>query len=393
MPSLIPHTLICTIGTSLIQPNLTKLPMTEEDYYKWLNNQPEKDKKNLTLDLILNLQHSFQNNTLDSVASILGELPEETRLCGAEVNSIHDLISKGFCQSNCQLFFCYSQTPDGEKIRTILELFYRKKGYKVESKEIEGLQDESPKLFRTKGLRNLARVISGVIRDNSPKFCAINATGGYKAQIAIAVLIGQALEVPVYYKHERFSEIISFPPMPISFNFDLWLEKSGIFSILEREEIITWNEDLDKDWNEQMETLVERDGQEICLSPTGQIFHETFKNRFKSNRDEFLPPSIPISQKVSPELSDHGWGNARSKILDFLQKITDKCSYVRQCRTNYWNPDLPSTNRFRRREKEIEGILSDGSWTVKFIVHTSQKTEGQLAACIADLNDRILDFS
>jgi len=36
---------------------------------------------------------------------------------------------------------------------------------------------------------------------------AINATGGYKAQIATTALIGIALDIAVYYKHERFNEM------------------------------------------------------------------------------------------------------------------------------------------------------------------------------------------
>jgi putative CRISPR-associated protein (TIGR02619 family) len=392
MPSNLPHTLICTIGTSLIHPNLANLPENEEAYAKWLERQPKEDRDSLSLDIILNLQSSFQANDLESVALALGQLPGITRLCGAEINSISDLIEKEYCQPNCELFLCHSQTPDGEKIKSILEFYYKGKGYRVKSKEIEGLQDKNPKLFRTKGLRNLAKAVSEVVRDKSPQFCAINATGGYKAQIAIAVLIGQALEVAVYYKHERFSEIISFPPMPIALDFNLWLEKSGILAILEREEIIEWNTDLDEDWNEQMETLIERDGQEIWLSPTGQIFHETFKGRFESDRDTFLPPLVLRNQKIQPELTDHGWGNARSKILNFLQKITDQCSYVKQCRTHYWSPDLSSPVRFRKKGEQIEGIFSNGSWTVKFFVDTSANTEGQLAACIADLNNHALDF-
>jgi putative CRISPR-associated protein (TIGR02619 family) len=392
MPSSLPHTLICTIGTSLIYPNLANLPNNEETYAKWLEKQPQEDQENLSLNLVLDLQASFQANDFESVALALGQLSGTTRLCGAEINSITDLIDKEYCQPNCELFLCYSQTPDGEKIKTILNFYYKGKGYQVKLKEIEGLQDANPKLFRTKGLRNLAKTVSGIVQEKNSQFCAINATGGYKAQIAIAVLIGQALEVPVYYKHERFSEIIAFPPMPIALDFNLWLEKSGILSVLEREEVIEWNSDLDEDWNEQMETLIERDGQEIWLSPTGQIFHETFKGRFESDRDTFLPALIPDNQKIKPELTDHGWGSARSRILDFFQKITNQCSYVKQCRTHYWNPDLSSPVRFRKKGDQIEGIFSNGSWTVKFFVDTSANTEGQITACIADLNNRALDF-
>ncbi|MGI5862875.1 MAG: putative CRISPR-associated protein [Myxococcales bacterium] len=80
----------------------------------------------------------------------------------------------------------------------------------------------SPRGAFVHGLRNLVRAIGKIARDaGGPEWVAINATGGYKAQIAVAVLIGQALGSPVFYKHERFeSEVIAFPPMPVSFDYD-----------------------------------------------------------------------------------------------------------------------------------------------------------------------------
>jgi len=392
MPPQIPHTLICTIGTSLIYRNLASLPKNEDDYPAWLNKQPEEDRQYLSKDFIINLQALFAAKNFKGVAESLVQLPGNTRLCGAEINSITDLIAHQYCQENSELFFCHSQTPEGQNIVNILENYYQQKGYQVKTREIKGLQDQKPKLFRTKGLRNLAKTVSQTIREKNHQFCAINATGGYKAQIAIAVLIGQALEVPVYYKHERFSEIIAFPPMPIALDFNLWLAKSGLLTILEREGIIEWSTELDEDWDEKIETLIEREDGCIYLSATGQVFHETFKGRFESDRDAFLPPPIPNQQKVRPVLTDHSWGNARPKIIDFLQKITEKCSYVKKCRTHYWNPDLSSPIRFRKKEDQVEGILSNGSWTVKFYVDTSANTEGQVVACIADLNSRVQDF-
>ena len=386
------NTLICTVGTSLLYPNLSGLPTNENLYESWLKKQPEEDRKHLPLEFVLKLRDAFTANNIETLAKLLGKLPGTIRLCGAEINSVTDLADRDYCSRDCQLFFCYSQTPDGKKIADILRLFYKVKGYKVILKEILDLQDENPKLFRTKGLRNLAKVISGIIREQTSSFCAINATGGYKAQIAIAVLMGQALGVPVYYKHERFSEIIAFPPMPISLDFNLWLEKNGLLTALDREGVIEWNHELDDEWSEQMETLVEREDNLISLSPTGQIFHETFKGRFESDRDAVLPPSVLNQQKIEPALTSHGWGNARSEILNFLQEITDKCAYVRQCRTHYWNPDLSSPNRFRLKVGQVEGIFSNSSWTVKFYIDTSATTDGQRAACIADLNRRIEDF-
>jgi putative CRISPR-associated protein (TIGR02619 family) len=384
----LPKTLLCTVGTSLFKPNLSGLPKPES-YEEWLKRQPPSDQSHLLPEFISRLKTDFTQKDWQALSQLLTQLPPSTRLCGAEINSIHDLIERGYCAKDMALVFCHSATPDGEQIATILETYYHLQGYKVDLKNIEDLQDSNPKLFKSKGLRNLTKTISQVIWEQGSQYCAINATGGYKAQIAIAVLMGQALGVPVYYKHEQFSEIIEFPPMPVSLDFGLWLEKSGLLTALDCPDMVN-QKDVEDDLDERVEALINReiiDGTTYLeLSPTGQIFHETFKGRFASDRDRVLPPAIPSPQKVQPALTDHSWRNARPVILSYLQKITDQCSYVRQCRTHYWNPDLSSPVRFRIQGEQIEGIFSDGSWTVKFYVDTSAQTHGQRAACIADLN-------
>ena len=385
------NTLICTLGTSLFKPNLFNLP-SQENYDNWLGKQPQEDQKYLNYDLIANLKAALADKNWKDLAKLLGSIPGKTRLCGAEINSITDLIERGYCQEKSSVFLCHSATDEGRDIAKILEYYYKAKGHKTEPQEIEHLQDKNPKLFRTKGLRNLAKKISEIVRNQSSQYCAINATGGYKAQIAIGVLMGQALGVPVYYKHEQFSEIIAFPPMPIGLDFNLWLGISGWLTVLDRGEMVAW-EEIEADWDERLEALVERieiNGKDYLeLSPTGQIFHESFKGRFESDRDRVLPSTIPNNQKKPPHLTDHGWGNARHSILSFMQKIIDEYPYVQGCRTHYWNPDLSSPVLFRLKGEEIEGIFSNGTWTVKFIVDTSATTPGQRAACVADLNGMI----
>jgi putative CRISPR-associated protein (TIGR02619 family) len=403
MQKTIPHTLICTLGTSLFHSNLFKLP-TPESYESWLSKQSEADKQIFSSELINSLNTTLTRNLkLDTekqnwkdTAEYLAKLPGNVRLCGAEINSITDLIKREYCTNNCYLVFCHSATTEGLQIAKILEYYYHLKGHKVKLEEIKDLQDTNPKLFRTKGLRNLTKTISQVVREQSSQFCAINATGGYKAQIAIGVLMGQALGISVYYKHEQFSEIIAFPPMPIGLDFNLWLEISGLLNALDRPSEMVAQEDIEEDWNEKIEALVERVEMQgkiyFELSPTGQIFHETFKGRFASNKDAVLPTPIPINQKQQPALTDHGWGNARTPILNLLQNITHSCSYVRLCRTHYWNPNLSSPALFKLRGEQIEGVFSNGTWTVKFFIETSANNQGQRAACIADMNTLLSDW-
>jgi putative CRISPR-associated protein (TIGR02619 family) len=398
-------TLICTIGTSLLKPNLYGLPETDQ-YMNWLSRQPQQDQDSLSLDLIAELKTRTKNQDCHQVAELLTTIPPTIRLCGAEINSIKDLIQRKYCSEKVHLVFCYSATADGKHIAHILQHYYQISGCSVTLREIEGLQDQDPKIFRTKGLRNLAKQICQTIREFSSEYCAINATGGYKAQISIAVLIGQALSVPVYYKHEQFSEVIAFPPLPIAFDINLWLEKSGWLATLNRKGDMAVavsdpeiEADLQEDIDERFLPLIEKIELEengkpyvlLELSPMGQIFYETFVGYFKSDRDQFLPPPIAPQQKKYPILTEHNWETAKSEIEKYLKSLVDEVPYIRTCRTHYWNKDLSQPTFFRLKANDIEGVLSNGKWTVKFIVETTAITPGQVLACIADLNHHYSD--
>ena len=380
------QTLICTVGISLFFPNLNGLPQPE-GFAAWLAHQPAADHAHLTPAIIAALRDAYQQQDWVALALALGQLPPTLRLAGAEINSIADLLASGDCAPNARLIFCHSDTEQGRAIATLLGDYYNLRGHQTESHAIADLQDADPKRFRTGGLRNLVKTISQVLRNYGPETCAINATGGYKAQIAIAVLLGQALKVPVYYKHERFSEIIAFPPMPISLDFDLWLNHSSWLRTLDSPQGMLPATALANTWEEALEPLVERtviDGVDyVTLSATGQIFHEAFKGRQPDTAA--LPAVVPARQKRSPQLSDHDWGNARSAILRYMQQVTDRCPYVTGCRSHRWNPDLPSVNQFRLKGDAIEGIYSNGSWTVKFWVETTSQTLSQRQDCLLDL--------
>jgi putative CRISPR-associated protein (TIGR02619 family) len=375
-----PQILLCTVGTSLFRPNLEGL---------------KKQLADGTLDAGRRaLAEAYQEKDWPRVARELGRLPGSERLCGAEINSVASMIDKGHVPAGCGLFFLHSDTDDGRNIGAILKAYALDKGHApVEASEIADMQDQDPKRFRTRGLRNLARDICRIIRQFSAPACAINATGGYKAQIAVAVLLGQALGVPVYYKHEMFSEIIAFPPMPIALDFEVWMRAGGMLRDLERSSEPVPAGYYAEDWDEKFESLVERvsiNGQDYLeLSPTGQIFHETFRERFRSSRDQVLPPAVPAGQKKKPILkSDEGHMLAhRDEIERFLVQMTGDVAPVALCVTKYFNPDLPERTRFRLGGDGIEGILSSGGWTVKFRVETSAQTAGQQAAVVAALNE------
>ncbi len=315
------------------------------------------------------------------------------RLCGAEINSIASLIERKYAQPKCGLYFMHSETEQGRQVVEVLCEYYRSLGHEpVKAIEVKDLQDDDPRRFRTKGLRQLVKEISRIIRNHSPAACAINATGGYKAQIAVGVVLGQALGVTIYYKHEQFSEVISFPPLPVALDFELWMRASGMLMNLLDADPVPASRYKDE-WDERYESLVERvqiDGEDYLeLSPTGQIFHETFTDRFRSLKDHLLPP--PASKKLEPRLEKAGWPGEHPEVEQFLRRITDEVPFVVQCCTDYFNPDLPEKTRFFLKGGELKGQFSKGSYTVKFFVKTTAETEGQLAAAMAALNEWLVD--
>lgn len=253
---------------------------------------------------------------------------------------------------------------------------------------VPDLLDSDPKRFRTKGLRNLAKLLAVKIREYGAPACGINATGGYKGQIAIAVLIGQAIGVPVYYKHERFSEIITFPPLPIAFDFEVWMRASGLLTILEKE--AQPRSALPGEWDERYESLVECEPIEgveyLALSATGQIFHDMFRERFRTARDQFLPPPAPT--KRPPKLGAHGViKRLKTELIRFLQAVTDEVPQVTGCETTYCSPDRPEPLSFYETRGIVEGTYSDGTAAVRFRVNTTAQTDGQRAAVVAALNE------
>jgi putative CRISPR-associated protein (TIGR02619 family) len=303
------------------------------------------------------------------------------------------MIENDYVSPNCDVYLVHSDTPSGFFLGEILSFYLKGKDHvRVEAIKVDDLQDENPKLFRTKGLRNLVRGICKIVRERHRDACAINATGGYKAQIAIALLIGQAIGVPVYYMHEKFSEIISFPPMPVSLDFEVWMKASGMLFELSREDIAPFSR-YEEGWEERFEPLVEKETADkvvyVCLSPTGQIFHETFRDRFSSSKDQILPPPAPASRKQAPSIKarEPHTQQYAAELMRFFQRVTNENGPVVCCECNYFNPDLSEPTRFKMTRGEIEGIYTNGTITAKFTIVTTAATEGQKAAVVALLND------
>lgn len=319
------------------------------------------------------------------------------RILGAEINSVDSIVRQGLLSAPGALHLLVSDTDDGRFTGETLKAYFRspRQAHRFETavyRVVEGLTDSDPGRFKNEGLRNLVRLIADVVRKNGPERVLINATGGYKAQISFAGLIGQALGVPVCYMFERFSEVIELPPQPVSFDLRFWLDNASVFYELDSG-LITDSPDFPGD--ERFETLVEKipenENYLVALSAAGQLFHESFRMRFQKDKTALLPPPCGLDPEDKKIVYEDKNANKHAGLKTHLERIMET-PYVKRIFTHYYNPSLPRPNRFRKSAKgessQVEGWYSFAGATTKFDITTTAATPEQQSACIVDLMER-----
>jgi len=360
--------LICTVGTSL--------------------------KGNLANAQDKTFAEMLRQGNVKGIALELSAIEADDRLTGAEINSITSIIKKGLLSSCEYLYLLLSDTDDGDLIGNILKAYYERHQNPcsfehVQSIVIKGLSDQSPHRFKTEGLRNLVKTIAEIVKKHGAESVLINATGGYKAQISFAGMIGQALEIPVCYLFEKFSEVIELPPQPISLDLSFWLENASLFFDLAGDGVEKSPTEKDARFASLVDEIEEDGAKLIGLSATGQLFHEMFQYRFQKQREMLLPPDSGLDpEKKDIDYEDKNGG--RHSGLDAYLKKLCKVSYVKRIYTHYFNPRLPIRNYFRPSTKgglsQVEGGYSDGKATTKFDIVTTAAKMDQRDAAIADLS-------
>ena len=305
------HTLICTVGTSLFESNLSRL--SDSSAGKPCNWRAMRD--------------AFLQKRWKTLASELLQVDPTERVCGAEINSVEEVRKKALAGVE-SVFLLVSDTPQGRETGMVLQEYFKLRRdlalRNVEHCIVEGLQDERPRDFKAHGLRNLVRRAGECIqRAGGPERVLIDATGGYKAQIAIAVLVGQALNVPVTYKHERFSEIIDFPPLPISFDYQILGRNAELLTDLERGQALSSSEvgPLDEKLRVLLTEISESGESLYELGPIGQIYLTGFRIR-----NPIEVALVDAQNPKPPTFSDHHFPTG---FKAFVNKVWEENRWVR----------------------------------------------------------------
>ncbi len=231
----------------------------------------------------------------------------EPKDAGAEINSLSRILQKGD-----RIVFIHSHTEEGKRCAELLRRHYTNEGYQAESVEVPDL-DYTEKKFRNRGLRSLVNILAQQIEEARKRQheVVINATGGFKAEIAYATLIGLLFKVPVCYIHEMFRDIIMLPATPIGWDFSLIADHEEFFEWIEadlrpKSEVDNRLKSLGEDRERITMLLAEEEGYTF-LSPVGEAFYQAYREKIKYAPigNVYLSPSaLEIYRKAEPSVRE-----------------------------------------------------------------------------------------
>lgn len=262
---------------------------------------------------------------------------EPTKL-SAEINALTRLKAG----NNDRIVFLYSQTDVGEQCSSALERYFRGKVAQVRRAPIASLGYESER-FKNYGLRKLVEVLLTEIDEETRAGhrVVLDATGGFKAQIAFAVLIGQVRQLPVYYIHELFNDIVEMPPVPVTWDFSVFSEARPFFDwLLEAEraphDVESYLRRFSDPTREKLQLMIVEEGGQVALSATGYVFYDAFEKR---RREIAVTGAALLLSARALKAWEKSAGSARAELWEILTDLRD--SQIRNMRSeDKYNSDL-----------------------------------------------------
>jgi putative CRISPR-associated protein (TIGR02619 family) len=292
------------------------------------------------------------------------------------------------------LVFLVSDTREGAFVGQVLVEVVQGQGFAAERRIVHKLQGDDPKAF-AQGLKNLVREIAVCYRAlPQGERWAINATGGYKAQISFAGLIGQVFQVPVYYQFETFPQAIELPPLPVSFDLTEWLAYRHILDALDEGdggEFLRVDDARLKTLPERLTVLVDKSQGYVMLNALGTLYHEGLRDRFRAQAEALLPkPSgmAPADKRVSFEDDNSGRHRGLAEWVERIRAVP----YVTRIQTFYYNPRLPGRSTVEPDPAHRDRVIATYAaheGTTRAYVFLSEDNPAKAQAAAADLAERL----
>jgi len=206
-----------TVGTSLHSTlsALRQAPSGEA----WRDALPDAGARQRLADAaqtLEQLRRAVERGAWERAGELLALLPPELPQWGAEAATLHALRHEPEMRNLERVVLLASDTAEGRSVVQVLESALG--GWErlpVSTRVIADLDHASPARFKVEGLRNLVSALAQVTREVRPHQPVFVVSGGFKAQVALTTVVGQALGVPVAYRFELFPDTMWLPPLPV----------------------------------------------------------------------------------------------------------------------------------------------------------------------------------
>jgi putative CRISPR-associated protein (TIGR02619 family) len=336
----------------------------------------------------------LRTGTVEQAASRLGSLLDAAR-GGAEHQSLAWFLRDEARLVPRALVLIASDTDEGERAARILAARFERQFLRTEWTRCRDLRDDDPHRFASRGLRRLVNeLVRRVDRLRREGFTpAIDATGGYKPQIAYAVLVGQVMQVPVYYRYQAFPDVIGLQPLPVSVDVEVWFDHLWFLDRL-REEYAPARRTPPADG--RLGPLLEREGDDlVTLSPLGELMAAAVDRLLAMPGERLLPPASGVAPEAKKVVYEDGNAGRHAGLAEFCARLA-RVPFVTRIATRYFNPDLPRPSTVRLDPHGEVGCLEvwygDGRALTKLRVWTTATTGRETAAARAHLL-QVLDLA
>ncbi|GAB5047030.1 putative CRISPR-associated protein [Thermodesulfovibrio sp. TK110] len=237
---------IINVGASIITNYQKSLPEGDETKNKLLSDN--------------NFWESKLNDSefLKSIYTFVKEKPMER---SAELNSFLRKVEGS--NNQIEVYFVGTKTPVNEICVRTLERFMKERGYTVYmAKEVPGyFMETSYGGDRVKSfIEGISDMLDHLIKIAEKKKeeaykVYFNPTGGFKVHVATMALAGFMTGCEVYYIHEEFQDLITFPPL---FYIPKGKEREVLEILMGKSERYVTGEEFDQlidKFNEEMDRL------------------------------------------------------------------------------------------------------------------------------------------